>query len=92
MSAVNGFFKGHGLEAIALGDLIAKVQKGLAMSHVTVEDTPLRVHMLGSIAVQALRLQLVDSTTRAALKISTAREQVRLLRACTIMVLQYLEE
>jgi ubiquitin C len=85
MSAVNGFFKGHGLEAIALGDLIAKVQKGLPMSHVTVEDTPLRVHMLGSIAIQALRLQLVDSTARSALKISTAREQVRLLRTCTIM-------
>jgi hypothetical protein len=32
MSAVNGFFKDHGLEAIALGDLVVKVRKGLAAS------------------------------------------------------------
>jgi site-specific recombinase XerD len=29
---VNGFFKDHGLEAIALGDMVAKVRKGLAAS------------------------------------------------------------
>jgi uncharacterized protein (DUF1330 family) len=31
-SAVNGFFKHHGLEALVLGDLVAKVRKGLAAS------------------------------------------------------------
>jgi hypothetical protein len=40
MSAVDGFFKDHGLEAVALGDLVAKVKKGLAASHVAIEDTP----------------------------------------------------
>jgi hypothetical protein len=29
MSAVNGFFKDHGLEVVALGDLAAKVIKDL---------------------------------------------------------------
>jgi hypothetical protein len=85
MSAVNGFFKDHGLEAIALGDLVAKVRKGLAASHVAIKDTPVRVHMPASIVVQALsmaqalRLQLTDSTTRATLQTSHARDQVRLL-------------
>jgi site-specific recombinase XerD len=32
LSAVNVFFKNHGLEAVALGDLVAKVRKGLAAS------------------------------------------------------------
>jgi hypothetical protein len=27
MSAVNGFFMRHGLEAVVLGDLVAKVRK-----------------------------------------------------------------
>jgi hypothetical protein len=32
VSAVNSFVKDHGLEAVALGDLVAKVRKGLAAS------------------------------------------------------------
>jgi hypothetical protein len=43
MSAVNSFFKDHGLEAVALRDLVAKVRKGLAASHVGIDDTPVRV-------------------------------------------------
>jgi hypothetical protein len=45
MSAVNGFFKYHGLEAFGLGDLVVKVRKGLAASQVAIEDTPIRVHV-----------------------------------------------
>jgi hypothetical protein len=56
MPAVNGFFKDHGLEVVALGDLVAKVRKGLAPSQVAIEDTPTRVHMPTSIVVQALRM------------------------------------
>jgi hypothetical protein len=54
-SVVNGFFKDHGLEAVALDDLVAKVRKGLAASQVAIEDTPVRVHLPSSIVVQALR-------------------------------------
>jgi hypothetical protein len=54
MSAVNGFFKDHGLEAFALGDLVDKVRKRLAVYQVAIDDTPVRVHMLASIIVQAL--------------------------------------
>jgi hypothetical protein len=39
---------------------------------------------------QALRLQLAEATTRAALQASPARHQVRLLRACILVVILYL--
>jgi site-specific recombinase XerD len=51
LHAVNGFFKDHGLEAFSLGDLVAKVRKGLAAPHVAIDDTPLRVHLTTSIVV-----------------------------------------
>jgi hypothetical protein len=85
VSAIIGFFKNHGLEAVALGDLVAKVRQGLAASHVAINDTPVRVHLLASIIAQALHmaqalcLQPADCTTRAALTTSLARDQVRLL-------------
>jgi hypothetical protein len=55
MSTINSFFKDHGLEAIALGDLIAKVRKRLAASQFAINDTPVRVHLATSIVVQAIR-------------------------------------
>jgi hypothetical protein len=51
LSAVNRVFKDHGVEAFALGDLVAKVRKGLAASYVAIEDTPLRVHIPASIVI-----------------------------------------
>eukprot|EP00873_Tetraselmis_striata_P036666 jgi/Tetstr1/456930/TSEL_043600.t1 len=33
MSAVNNFFKDHGWEPMALGDMVSRVRKGLAASH-----------------------------------------------------------
>jgi hypothetical protein len=56
LSAVNGFFKDHGLEAIALGDPVAKVRKGEAASQVASDDTPVRVHLPAAIIVKALRM------------------------------------
>jgi flagellar biosynthesis/type III secretory pathway ATPase len=56
LSAVNGFFKDHGLQVVALGDLVAKVRKGLAASHVAVYETPVRVHLPASVVPQALRI------------------------------------
>jgi hypothetical protein len=86
LSAVNNFFKDHGLEAIAIGGLVAKVRKGLVASQVAIEDIPIHVHMLASIVIQALRMaqalrfQITDSTTRAELQASPTRDQIRLLR------------
>jgi hypothetical protein len=87
MSAVNGHFKDHGLEPVTLFDIVAKVKKRLAASQVAIEDTPLRVHLPDSIVAkalrmaQALRLQLTDGSTRAALQATLARDHVRLLHA-----------
>jgi hypothetical protein len=80
MSAVNGFFKDHGLEAVALGDLVASVRKGLAVSHAAIDDAPVRVHIPYSIVVkvlrmaQALRLQLTEATSRATLQASPPQD------------------
>jgi hypothetical protein len=92
--AVNGFFKDHGLEAIAPGDLVAKMRKGLAGSQVAIDDTPVRVHLPASIIVkalrmaQAIRLQLAAATSREMLQANPTRYQVRLLRACTAVVFE----
>jgi hypothetical protein len=57
MSTVNGgFFKDHGLEAVILGDLVAKVRNGFATSHAAVDDTLLRVQLPASVVFQALRM------------------------------------
>jgi hypothetical protein len=96
MWAANGCLKDHGLEAFALGHLVAKVRKGLAASHFAIDDTHVCVHMPAAIVgkalriAQALRLQLTDATTHAELRANLARDQVRLLRPCTIVVILYL--
>jgi hypothetical protein len=96
LSAINGFFKDHGFEAVALGDLVAAIRKGLATSHAAIDDTPVRVHLPYSIVFQvlrvakAVRLQLAESTTRAALTTTPSRNQVRLMWTCTSLVLLYL--
>jgi hypothetical protein len=53
-SACNGFFKDHGLEAVVLGDLVAKVRNGLVASHVAIDDAPVQVraHLSASIVVK----------------------------------------
>jgi hypothetical protein len=83
MSAINGFFNDYGLEAIALGDLAAKVRKGLAASHAAIDDTPVRIHLPASIVIKALRiaktlrLLLAESTIMlVAFSISPTRDQV----------------
>jgi hypothetical protein len=65
LSAVSGFFKDHGLDAVGLGDLVVKVKKGMAVSLVAIEDTHLHVHMPLSVVLQALRIQLIEATTSA---------------------------
>jgi hypothetical protein len=72
------------------------MRKGLPASHVAIEDTPIRVHLPASIVIKALRmshalrLQLTDASTRAAVQANPARGLVRLLRTCHVVVLLYL--
>jgi hypothetical protein len=93
MLAVNGLCKDHGLEAVGLGDLVAKVRKGLGASHVAIDDILVRVHLPTSVAfkalrmAQALRLQLTYETIGEAPHTSLAREHVQLFRACVTVVI-----
>jgi hypothetical protein len=81
--AFNGFFKDHGLEVLAPGDIVAKVRKGLAASQVAIDDTPTSIAVEALRMAQALRLDLAESA-------SPARDQLRLMRACTSVVVLYL--
>jgi hypothetical protein len=90
------FYKDQGLEAIALGDLVAKVRKELNASHDPIDDTPLRLRLPASIIVQALRMaqalriQRAESTMHVAVITSSTRDQVLLMRACVSILVLYL--
>eukprot|EP00873_Tetraselmis_striata_P042954 jgi/Tetstr1/463218/TSEL_008149.t1 len=64
LSAVNNFFKDHGREPMALGDLVSRGRKGLATSHMTLHPElmratlPARVVLKALILAEALRLEL----------------------------------
>eukprot|EP00873_Tetraselmis_striata_P008985 jgi/Tetstr1/429249/TSEL_001911.t2 len=64
LSAVNNFFKDHGREPMALGDLVSRVRKGLAASQVTLHPElmraplPARVVLKAMTQAKALRLEL----------------------------------
>jgi hypothetical protein len=86
----------HGLDAVAVGDLVAKVRNRPADSQVAIDETPVRVHMPALIVLQSLRIaqalqrQLSNATTRLGLHVSPTREHVRMLRACTTMEIIHL--
>eukprot|EP00873_Tetraselmis_striata_P035597 jgi/Tetstr1/455861/TSEL_042650.t1 len=64
LSAVNNFFKDHGREPMALGNMVSMVRKGLAASHVTLNPElmwaplPARVALKALTLGKALRLEL----------------------------------
>jgi hypothetical protein len=84
--AVNGFFKDHGAEQVALGDLVAKVRRGLAASQVSLHPSRTRLYLPPLILVSSLRLakdlrtQLTDTWTQA------QSDLILLLRACMATV------
>eukprot|EP00873_Tetraselmis_striata_P027418 jgi/Tetstr1/447682/TSEL_035040.t1 len=57
LSAVNNsFFKDHGREPMALGDLVSKVRKGLAASQVTLNPELMRAPLPARVVLKALTL------------------------------------
>jgi hypothetical protein len=54
--AVNGFFKDHGAEQVAQGDLVAKVRRGLAAFQVSLHPNRTRMNLPTRILVSSLRL------------------------------------
>eukprot|EP00873_Tetraselmis_striata_P039900 jgi/Tetstr1/460164/TSEL_005480.t1 len=56
LSAVNNFFKDHGREPMALGDLVSRVRKGLAASQVTLNPELMRAPLPARVVLKALTL------------------------------------
>eukprot|EP00873_Tetraselmis_striata_P004796 jgi/Tetstr1/425060/TSEL_015524.t1 len=91
MSAVNNFFKDHGREPMALSDLVGKVRKGLAASHVTLNPKLMRAPLPERVLVlkattlaKSLRLELgptratdVRGATTAAYVIGVMMEKIK---------------
>jgi hypothetical protein len=82
LSAVNGFFKDHGAEPVAQGDLVAKIRRGLAVSQVSLQPCRTRMYLPFRILVSSLRLakdlrtQLTETWTHA------QTDLILLFRAC----------
>jgi hypothetical protein len=57
LSDVNGFFKDHGAEPVAQGDLVAKVRQGFAASsQVSLHPSRTRMYLPARIMVSSLRM------------------------------------
>jgi hypothetical protein len=56
LSAKNGFFKDHGAELVAQGDLVGKVRRGLAASQVSLHLSRTRMYLPTRILVPSLHL------------------------------------
>jgi hypothetical protein len=86
-SALNGFFKDHGAEPVAQGDLIANVRRFLAASQVSLHPSRTRLYMPARILVSSLHLakdlrtQPTDTWSQAELDL------ILLFRACLATVL-----
>eukprot|EP00873_Tetraselmis_striata_P006694 jgi/Tetstr1/426958/TSEL_017171.t1 len=56
LSAINGFYRDHGAEPVAQGDLISKVRKGLAASQVEPDPPGVRTDVPARLITRTLRL------------------------------------
>jgi hypothetical protein len=87
LPALNGFFKDHGAEPVAQGDLVAKFRRGLAASQASLHPSRTRMYLPARILVASLRMakdlrtQLTDTRTRA------HSDLILLFRACLATVL-----
>jgi hypothetical protein len=55
LSAVNGLVRDHDFEFVAQGDLVGKVRRGLAASHVSLYPSRTRIYLLAPILVSSHR-------------------------------------
>jgi hypothetical protein len=87
LSAVNGFFKDHGAEPFAQGDLVAKVRRGLAASQVSLYPSRKGLYLRARILVSSLRLAEVLRTQLTDTWIQAQSDLILLFRACLATVL-----
>eukprot|EP00873_Tetraselmis_striata_P015760 jgi/Tetstr1/436024/TSEL_024903.t1 len=89
LSAINGFYRDHGAEPVAQGDLISKVRKGLAASQVELDPLGVRTEVPARLITRTLRLA---ETLREELGPTWTRDQlprILLFRAAMAVVAMY---
>eukprot|EP00873_Tetraselmis_striata_P042614 jgi/Tetstr1/462878/TSEL_007827.t1 len=89
LSAINGFYRDHGAEPVAQGDLISKVRKGLAASQVEPDPPGVRTDVPARLITRTLRLA---ETLREELGPTWTRDQlprILLFRAAMAVVAMY---
>eukprot|EP00873_Tetraselmis_striata_P013662 jgi/Tetstr1/433926/TSEL_023103.t1 len=90
LSAINGFYRDHGAEPVAQGDLISKVRKGLAASQVEPDPPGVRTDVPARLITRTLRLA---ETLREELGPTWTRDQlprILLFRAAMAVVAMYI--
>eukprot|EP00873_Tetraselmis_striata_P040771 jgi/Tetstr1/461035/TSEL_006185.t1 len=89
LSAINGFYRDHGAEPVAQGDLISKVRKGLAASQVEPDPPGVRTDVPARFITRTLRLA---ETLREELGPTWTRDQlprILLFHAAMAVVAMY---
>jgi hypothetical protein len=87
LSAMNGFYKVHGAEPVAQGDLVAKVRRGLAASKVSLHPSRTRQYMPARILVSSLRFAMALRTQLTNTWTQAQSDLILLFRACQATVL-----
>eukprot|EP00873_Tetraselmis_striata_P027947 jgi/Tetstr1/448211/TSEL_035499.t1 len=90
LSAINGFYRDHGAEPVAQGDLISKVRKGLAASQVEPDPPGFRTDVPARLITRTLRLA---ETLREELGPTWTRDhlpRILLFRAAMAVVAMYI--
>jgi hypothetical protein len=87
LSAMNGFFRYHGSELVGQSDLVGKVRRGLAASHVSLHPSRTRMYLPAWIIGSSLRLAK-DLRTQLTNTWTPAQSDIILLfRACLATVI-----
>jgi hypothetical protein len=86
LSTMNGFFRDHGAEAVAQGDLVGKVRRGLAASNVSLHPSRTRMYLLARILVSSLRLGKDMRTQQTYTWTPAQSDLILLFRACLEIV------
>eukprot|EP00873_Tetraselmis_striata_P014154 jgi/Tetstr1/434418/TSEL_023518.t1 len=77
LSAINGFYRDHGAEPVAQGDLISKVRKGLAASQVELDPPRVRTDVPARLITRTLRLAETLRAATAAYAIGVVLQKIK---------------
>jgi hypothetical protein len=90
MSAVNNFYMDHGRESVALGDLVARVRRGLVVSHATITPTLIRVLLPSAVVYGALtRAYELRTVLQLITTDGVPRTKIEPLQACIATIVLF---